>query len=130
LPILFDTDVLIWFLRGEPAAAKLIDATADREISIISVMEVIQGAQSKPETKTIMDLFAKTEFRIVPLSETIGHAAAGLIQQYTHAHGIDVADALIAATAMGEDAILVTGNVRHFRAIRGLKVQVFRPRQR
>lgn len=127
--MLFDSDVMIWFLRGEPAAQKLIDDAVDRSISIVSVMEVMQGARSKAETATILDLFAKTRFRVLPLSENIGHRAAGLIQQYSHAHGIQVADALIAATAMENGSVLATRNVKHFRALRGLQFHAFRPRR-
>ena len=34
-------------------------------------------------------------------------------------------DALIAATAMSHKAVLVTGNIRHFENIEGLKVEIW-----
>ena len=42
----------------------------------------------------------KVQFRIRPLSESIGATAAGIIEQHALAHGIQMADALIAATAI------------------------------
>ena len=35
-------------------------------------------------------------------------------------------DALIAATALEHDETLITGNIRHFRPIHGLKLKTFR----
>ena len=40
--------------------------------------------------------------------------------------GLHAADALIAATALEHHEMLFTDNVRHFRAIRGLKIKPFR----
>ena len=51
--MIFDTDVLIWAARGDSSAARVIDATANRAISIISLMELLQGARSKPEARRI-----------------------------------------------------------------------------
>lgn len=128
--MLFDSDVIIWFLRRESAAVKLINHAQNRSISIITLMEVMQGARSKKETKTILALFAQTGFRTLPLSESIGHVAAGLIEQHALSHGIQLADALIAAAAMENELTLVSANVKHFRPIRGLRLQAFRPQAR
>lgn len=90
-------------------------------------MELLQGARSKLEARQIRQSLAQLRFRIVPLSESIGAVALTVIEQYASAHGIQVADALIAATAMEIGEPLCTGNVKHFRPIRGLSVVPFRP---
>jgi len=41
--------------------------------------------------------------------------------------GLQVADAIIGATARETGEILATGNIRHFRPIAGLRLKIFRP---
>lgn len=108
-------------------AARMIDAATEREISIVSLMELLQGARSRLESRQIQQSLRKLNFRTLPLSEAIGGTAAALIEQHALAHGIELADALIAATALESDLPLCTGNVKHFRPIRGLSRVSFRP---
>jgi len=125
--VIFDTDVLIWASRGNARAARVIDSSPDRAISIISLMELVQGARSKLEVRQIQGSLRGLDFRVLPLSEAIGSAAAALIEQHALSHGIRVADALIAATAIQSDHPLCTGNAKHFRPIRGLSRVAFAP---
>ena len=124
--MIFDTEVLIWFFRGDSAAAELIGSRSDRAVSIISWMELMQGARSGEETKIIRRFLRDNEFRVIPVTESISHAAATLIEEYALSHGLQVADALIAATARETAAVLATGEVRHFRRIPGLEMLAFR----
>jgi predicted nucleic acid-binding protein len=55
--MIFDSDVLIWFLRREPNAVHLIDSSVDRSISIVTLMEVLQAAKARTEMRTIRGLF-------------------------------------------------------------------------
>jgi predicted nucleic acid-binding protein len=125
--MIFDTDVLIWASRGNERAARAIDRAPDRALSIVSLMEFLQGARSKLEVHQIQKSLRQLQFRILPLSETIGSTAAALIEQHSIAHGIQVADALIAATAIESGLPLCTGNAKHFRPVRRLSRVAFRP---
>jgi predicted nucleic acid-binding protein len=127
--MIFDSDVLMWFLRGESNAVDLIDATADRSLSIVSLMETLQGAKSKPEMRMVRELFREATFQVIPLNESIGHVAASLIEEHSLNSGLQVADALIAATALGAGDVLVTANVKHFRPIRSLQLMGFHARR-
>lgn len=127
--MIFDSDVLIWFLRREPSAVDLIDATTDRAVSVVTLMEALQGARSKSDMAVILDLFGKAAFRVLPLRESIGHLAAALIEEHTLSSGLQVADALIAATAIEAGEVLATSNTRHFGGIRRLTVKPFQPRR-
>jgi len=127
--VIFDSDVLIWFLRGDAHAVTLIDSTADRAVSIVTWMEILQGARSKGDVKTIRDLLQRHRFRVLPIGEAIGYLAAGLIEQHPLSHGLRIQDALIAATAIENGATLATGNARHFRVIAHLEVKAFHPRR-
>ena len=107
--MIFDTDVLISALRGNPGAARTLDAAADRAISIVSLMELLKGARSKLEALRIRQSLRQLQFRILPLSEPIGAGAAANIEKHAHSHGIQLADALIAATAIQAGDFLCTG---------------------
>nr|VFJ59037.1 MAG: hypothetical protein BECKFM1743C_GA0114222_102383 [Candidatus Kentron sp. FM]VFJ75530.1 MAG: hypothetical protein BECKFM1743A_GA0114220_108421 [Candidatus Kentron sp. FM]VFK11783.1 MAG: hypothetical protein BECKFM1743B_GA0114221_102073 [Candidatus Kentron sp. FM] len=43
--MIFDTDVLIWVQRGNPAAAKVLRNDSDPAISIFTYMELQQSAR-------------------------------------------------------------------------------------
>ena len=125
--MIFDTDVLVWASRGNLSAARTIDAASDRALSIVSLMELVQGARSKLEARQIRQSLRQLQFRILPLSEPIGATAAAIVEQHALAHGIQLADALIAATAIETDLPLCTANVKHFRPIGSLSRVAFRP---
>lgn len=125
--MIFDTDVLIWALRGNPGAARAIDSAPDRRLSVVSFMELLQGSRSKREADQIRQSLLKLQFAFVPLSERIGSTAADLVEQHAFSHGIHVADALIAATALQSNQPLCTANTKHFRPISGLWLTAFRP---
>ena len=61
--------VLIWASRGNIGAARTIDAATDGALSIVSFMELIQGARSKLEARQIRQSLRWLQFRILPLSE-------------------------------------------------------------
>jgi len=123
--MMFDTDVLIWALRGNERAARAIDAATDRALAIVSLMELLQGARSRLEARQIRQSLRQLQFRVLPLSEAVGAAAVALIEQHALAHGIQLADALIAATAMESGLPFCTGNAKHFRPIRNLSCASF-----
>ena len=125
--MIFDTDVLIWVFRGNPAAANLLDGQAERAVSIVSIMELHQGARSRQESRVIRRFFQHNNFRVIPINESISHLAATLVEDHVLKDGLRVADALIAATARENGSILATGNVRHMRSIPGLDLKAFRP---
>lgn len=125
--MIFDTDVMIWLLRADAKATQLIESTQNRVISIVTFMELIQDRRSKSDIRTIRNLLQESKFHILPLSPSIGYIAAGFMEEYAPSNGLDVPDALIAATAREVGETLATGNIRHFRVIANLDLKAFRP---
>jgi predicted nucleic acid-binding protein len=125
--MIFDTDVLIWTFRGNKKAAACIEESEGRSISVISLMELLQGARNGRDARLIKDFLRSFDFKTVPLTENIGHRAVIYMEQHALRSGLRVADALIAATAVENSQPLLTGDSRHFRTIAGLDLVAFKP---
>jgi len=125
--MIFDTDILIWCFRGNRRALEMIGSEQERAVSIVSFMELVQGARSLVEVREIRRFLRDNTFRILPLDEAMSHLAASLMEAHALRSGLQVADALIAATARETGEILATGNIRHFRPIAGIRLKTFRP---
>ena len=125
--MIFDTDILIWIQRGNEKAAKLIDINQERYISVQTYMELLQCATSQQQHKITKDFLHDFNFEVIPLSENIGHRAAIYIEEYTLSHSLRAADAIIAATAIEKNFVLSSGNGKRFKAIKDLKLKLFRP---
>jgi predicted nucleic acid-binding protein len=128
--MIFDSDVLIWLSRGDPDAIAWVESTPDRALSVVTLMEILQGVRSRTEMQQTQASLRNLGFRVLPLSQPIGHLAAGLIEEHTLAHGLHMPDALIAATAIEAGEVLATANLRHFRPIQRLALKPFHPRRR
>lgn len=125
--MIFDTDVLIWIEKGNPRAATLVEDEDERYLSVQTYMELLQGAGSKSQHRTVKDFLRKFGFQILPFTQNIGHRAAVYVEEYSLSHGLRAGDAVVAATATENDMILCTSNAKHFRPIKGLKLKTFRP---
>lgn len=123
MPYLVDTDVLIDVAKGKDGAAEFLDSLNESwSLSVITAMELAVGARDAGDVRRIDEMVAA--FDMVSLTPAVGTAAYALVKQFTKSHGLRVFDALIAATAMENERILVTRNEKHFRMIPGLKLRV------
>ena len=81
--MLFDTDILIWVQRGNLKAARLIDTSPERFLSVYSYMELLQTAKNSQQHHYLKDFLSTFGFLILPLTEGIGHRALVYIEEYT-----------------------------------------------
>jgi len=118
-----DTDVLIDVGRGQReaiACLELIERHSSLAIGVITQMELMIGCRDKKEMRAL-DQFLK-RFSVVRLSEHISDVAVGLLRRYRLSHGLLIADALIAATALSLDLPFVTKNRRDYTFIAELSL--------
>jgi len=125
--MIFDTDVLIRVFRGNAKAAKAVDGANRRAVSVVTYMELLQGARDKLDVKAIKSFLVDVGFSMLPLSENIGHRASIYMEEYNLSTSISMADALIAATAIEANEQLLTANDKHYKAIKELDIKRFRP---
>jgi predicted nucleic acid-binding protein len=122
---LLDSDILIDFLRGHPEAWSLLDSLRMLGevplVSTVSVAEILAGARHGEEeaTEQLLSVLEK-----IPVSESIARSAGRFLWLYRRSHGIELGDALVAATALAAGATLITRNVKHYPMPR---VEVVRP---
>ena len=111
--LLFDTDVLIEYLRGNVDAKSYIDNIQNIiYISSITMAELYAGVREGKEYKKL-EIFIET-FEVISLNKNIAKVGGLYRNKYKPSHGTGLADALIAATAKEINAQVVTFNVIHF----------------
>jgi hypothetical protein len=121
--ILIDTDILIDVANEEATAQQRLTTesqTAILGISTITVMELLVGCRNKTEQQALNKFLQ--QFEICPLSETACVEAVELMQTYALSHGLQIPDALIAATALAFNIPLLSKNQRDYHFISGLSL--------
>lgn len=115
---LIDTTVLINHLRGDGNATRILKEEV--LISIVSLVELIQGADNKQSLKNMGQFLSP--FEIDWGGREINKVAVDLVNKYFLSNNMRFLDALIAATAIVNKLPLVTDNTKHYQFIPGVKV--------
>lgn len=109
----FDSDVLIDFLRGQADAVAYFETlTGPLLVSPISVSELYAGVPEGTERAVLDGML--DEFAIVPVDAEIAIRGGLFKRAYAKSHNLALPDCLIAATAASRGASLVTLNAKHF----------------
>jgi hypothetical protein len=105
---IIDSDVLIDYLQGLDKAKQELDRYSKREISIISWMEIMTGADTPQEEKDSREFLST--FTIHQLSVEIASEAVEIRKKFR----IRLPDAIVWATARTSGCLLLTRNARDF----------------
>jgi predicted nucleic acid-binding protein len=124
--MLVDTDVLIWHLRGYPQATRRLDQLNPLTISAVTWLEVLQGLRSKAELSAVKKMLELRKAVVLPITAPITQRAIALMESLTLSHGLQLGDALIAATALEHGLPVLTANTKHFEPVEQLTVEAFR----
>jgi predicted nucleic acid-binding protein len=90
-------------------------------------MELVQGMRSKQELNSFRQALHAWNTDILYISEEISAKAMFAVEQHFLSHSIQLADALIGATAINYGLPLLTGNDKHYKIMKGIQLKRFRP---
>ena len=113
---LFDTDVLIAYLRGYQQAVELLKAFAAQEfdflISPVTIIEIEAGVRDTEKEKTyeLLDIF-----EVCTVDRSTAQLAGSFLRKYRKKGvTLGLADVIIGATAVTHHLILITYNKSHY----------------
>lgn len=120
--IILDTNIIIELFKGNTKTIEILQSIEEEifSVSVITAMELYYGALNKRELNKIKKFLEN--FELLTINEEISKVALSLIEKYSKSHGLDIPDALIAATAIYYNALLLTYNKRDFEYIKDLKL--------
>ncbi|MCF6265079.1 MAG: type II toxin-antitoxin system VapC family toxin [Desulfuromusa sp.] len=125
--MIIDTDVIIWYLHGNEKALNLIENLSTFSISVVTYMELVQGMRDKKELNILRQALHLWNTKILYISEEISAKAMFSVEQYFLSDSMQLADALIGATAISHGLPLLTGNGKHYKVMKEIQLKRFRP---
>ena len=125
--MIFDTDILIWYMKGNELAQTKVEECAPFSISVVTYMELVQGMRNKAELKTFLKFLKKRSVSILHIDQDISARAMFFVEDYFLSNSLQLADALIAATSIQTKELLVTANDKHYKYIPNIQIEIFRP---
>lgn len=125
--LIFDTNILIYADRGVLSAKELIMNTPQRAISTVTYMEYVPFCRNKQELAIFEKLLKALQFTLYEIDNNISYQARQWVSQFALSHSMEMADALIAATAVVHNKPLCTSNIKHFSLIDGLQLAQYFP---
>ncbi|HTK20628.1 MAG TPA: type II toxin-antitoxin system VapC family toxin [Mucilaginibacter sp.] len=113
---LIDTNAIIEYLENKlPDTASVVLDNTDIQISVISRMELLAWRKASEAQLKVLNGFINSSY-VFGLNEPIILKTIETRRNY----GVKLPDAIIAATALVNDCILVTRNIDDFKKITGL----------
>ena len=111
-----DADILIWHLRGEKKALEFL-----RRLREDPGFELWTGAMQRAEVVFFMrpaeksaTLLFLSQFSTALVDETVIDKAAALYRDWRPNHGLDINDAILAATALTTGGRIYCLNRKHY----------------
>jgi len=116
MKVYIDSDILIWHLRGDKNALRFLQDVASRPdlelwTGVMQRAEVVFHMRPEEEEDTLLLL---SQFQTAPLDQDRIDLAAKLYRQWHPSHGVDVHDAILAATAMRTGGKIYSLNKKHY----------------
>ena len=110
-------------MRGEARTHVFLETLPGIALSAVNHIELIQGRSNRRELKALRDFTRVWDAQYYPIIESASARALKLVEHHFLSHHLQLADALIAATALEHK--LASGNSKHFKMIAGLKIKRF-----
>jgi tRNA(fMet)-specific endonuclease VapC len=124
---MLDTDTVSYALRGHDRVVAMLLEHAPSElcVSAVTVSELRYGAarRNSKRLQALIDTFTGA-IVVVAFDDFCAHHYGDIAADLEKRGApIDQLDVMIAAHAMALDITLVTNNAKHFRRVRGLKIE-------
>lgn len=123
MKVVIDTNIIIDHLRNVPQATKQLkdieNGSFEGLLSTITIMELMAAPRLDEHRVNAINKLLEI-FEHIPVDNQVAATAGNLLSRYRASHGLDPMDALIAATAYVNEAVLFTLNTKHFKFIEGL----------
>jgi tRNA(fMet)-specific endonuclease VapC len=124
---LLDTNICIYHIKGLFDIDKKISRIGIEncflsEITIAELKFGVESSENKKKNRENVEKFIKL-FPIIPISSCIDIYAIEKAKLKSQGNLIDDFDLLIGCTAIANDLILVTRNVKHFERLSTLKLE-------
>jgi predicted nucleic acid-binding protein len=116
-----DTNVFSEVFKENQSVTNFI-ANLESVIDTTIYVECLQGSKSNQEKRIIKNVL--DNFVLLPIDADVSDRVIELIDKYSNSHGLLLADALIAATALENDLTVLTYNISDFQFITDLKWQL------
>lgn len=116
-----DTNIFIDYLREHPPGVEYVEALdpEDAGFSAITETELVSGSKcSRKEVREKVLQFLHN-WQKIEVNNLIARKAGDIRRE----NKIDINDAIIAATALNNDAKLITRNVKDFEPVKELEVE-------
>jgi predicted nucleic acid-binding protein len=123
--MLVDTDVLVWYMRGNEKAKRAIENLKSFSISVVTYVELVQGLRNKKELNVLRNSLKGWNAEIIYINEEISIKAMFLVEQHYLSHSIHLAHALIGATAVIYGLPLLTANTKHYTIMKNIILKKF-----
>jgi tRNA(fMet)-specific endonuclease VapC len=128
-PALIDTNILSFFFRNHSLVVEHFQAYLKEHekinISIITYYEIVSGLKNRDAQKQLTSFQEFVSYNtVLPLTTSSATISADIYANLRNkGTPIDDIDILIAGTAIANDLIIVTNNIRDFGKIENLEIQ-------
>lgn len=126
--LLLDTDIFINFLLGQKEESEffqrlLVKQEFDGYYSSITEVELFAADRLEENQVGLIKSLLAALYR-VEVNPDVAHLAGRLLAQFRKTNGLEMPDAIIAASALTSSSTLVTRNAKHYSYIPGLVISL------
>jgi predicted nucleic acid-binding protein len=126
--VILDSCFLIDLMASDAGAVAKLDGLVEdnRRLSVatVSVTEVARGIADEERRAAFDDVLARLD--VIPYDRNAAERAANILRSLDESGApIGAVDAMVAATALSGDGIVVTRNVAEFRRVDGVRVEPY-----
>lgn len=114
-------------MKGNEKAYQVVENAPRFSISVVTYMELVQGMRDKNELNYLRRALHDWKTKILYISEEISVKAMFFVEQHFLRHSLQLADALIGATAISHGLPILTANDRHYKILKDIQINKFRP---